>query len=190
MNNGFKHFYLCGDNTGIYGLDLGTNLSCLLDKISKIHEDFDLNLENIPPVNFIQNFNSIRNLAIQNKVYGLYVPIQSANKRVLSLMNRNCDINKVKQMLLEIKKIKSIKIGTSLLIGFPSETIDELNDTIKFCSEVEFDWIVCHTFSARPNTLAASLTEQIPPDEIRRRVFYVKSQLISKSFINFSEGLP
>jgi threonylcarbamoyladenosine tRNA methylthiotransferase MtaB len=189
LENGFEHFQLCGDNVGSYGLDLGINLSHLLDSISETQEKFDLNLENIPPVNFLQNFNSIRNLATQNRLYGLYIPIQSANKRLLTLMNRDSDIDTVKKMVVEIKKVGSFKIGTTLLIGFPSETIPELNETIRFCNEIGFDWIVCHRFSARPGTPAA-LMEQIPADEILRRAHYVKSQLINKSFIYFPEKLP
>jgi tRNA A37 methylthiotransferase MiaB len=189
LKNEFKHFQLCGDNVGSYGLDLGINLSHLLDRILEFQEKFDLNLENISPVNFLQNFDSIKKLVIQNRLYGLYIPIQSANKRLLTLMNRNCDIETVKKRVVEIKKLGSVKIGTTLLIGFPSETISELNETIMFCDEVGFDWIVCHRFSARPGTSAA-LMEQIPSEEILGHARYVKSHLINKSFIYFPEKLP
>lgn len=86
-------------------------------------------------------------------------------------MGRDCDLEAVKHMLSQVRKIAppGFKMGTSLIVGFPSETVAELETTIQFCQEAGFDWVWCHSFSARPETPAAALPEQISTVEILQR---------------------
>jgi tRNA A37 methylthiotransferase MiaB len=95
----------------------------------------------------------------------------------------------VKEMLIEIKRSASpeFKMGTSLIVGFPSETLDELEHTIQFCNEARFDWVWCHSFSARPETPAAILPGQIPAQEILRRAHLVRSRLGSRSLVTTAD---
>lgn len=182
LDKGYKHFQLMGDNAGSYGLDIGTNLGYLLDHISMSKKDFTLDLTDINPIFLSYIFEPVMKLCAQSRVSSLYIPIQSANNRILKLMNRSCDMNKVAQMLIDIKKNASSEfmLGTSVIVGFPSETIEELNDTIEFCDKVNFDWVTCHSFSARPDTPAANLPGQISPEEILRRALLLKNVLKGK----------
>lgn len=189
LDKGYKHFQLAGDNAGSYGLDIGTNMGKLLERILELEGDFVLDLTDINPVHLPRIFESIKRLCIKKKLARLYIPIQSGNRRILKLMGRDCDMDTVKQMLVEIKRLAppGFRMGTSLVVGFPSETIDELNDTIQFCDGTGFDWAWCHSFSARPETPAATLPEQIPPEEILRRARLVKSRLGSKSLVTTAD---
>jgi len=178
-----------GDNAGSYGLDVRTNMGHLLDRIAAIEGNFDLDLTDINPVYLPMIFESARRLCAQGRLCSLYVPIQSANRRVLKLMNRDCDMGAVKHMLIDIKRLAppKLKLGTSLIVGFPSETTHELDNTIEFCHEVGFDWVWCHSFSARPETSAACLPDPISADEILRRARTVKSRLKGKSLVTTAE---
>ena len=102
-------------------------------------------------------------------------------------MRRNCDVARVRDMLLELKSINPVKISTSIIVGFPSETREELNDTIEFCEQVGFDQVICHGFSARPETVAAKLPGQLSPEEILERSRFVKSRLHNKTVITTEE---
>jgi len=185
LGSGYKHFQFVGDNAGSYGLDKGTNMGHLLNRITAIAGGFDLDLTDIHPVYLPTIFEPVKALCAQHRLSRLYVPIQSANRRILRLMNRDCDMDRVKRMLIGIKQAAppEFKMGTSLIAGFPSETIHELSDTIRFCQEVGFDWVWCHSFSARPETPASTLPDQISADEILRRARWVKSQLKGKSLV-------
>lgn len=185
LEKGYKRFQLMGDNAGSYGIDIGTNLGCLLDRISMIKGDFSLDLTDINPVYLPIIYESVMTLCTQSRVSSLYIPIQSANNRVLKLMNRNCDMDKVKEMLMNIQKTSPNRflVGTSVIVGFPSETIEELNETINFCNQVNFDWVYCHSFSTRPDTCAASLPDQLSSEEILSRSLLFKSMLSSKSLV-------
>jgi threonylcarbamoyladenosine tRNA methylthiotransferase MtaB len=94
---------------------------------------------------------------------------------------------RVRDMLLELKSINSVKIGTSIIVGFPSETEEELYDTIEFCEQVGFDWVYCHGFSARPGTVAAELPGQLSPEEILERSRLVRSRLYDKTWLTTAE---
>lgn len=185
ISQGYRHIQLMGDNAGSYGLDIGTNLGKLLERILQVEGDFRLDLTDINPVYLAANFEPLKRLTMQQKISRLYVPIQSASRRILKLMGRDCDMDAVKQMLLEVKQLAGpdIKMGTSLIAGFPSEEPSELDETLLFCEQVGFDWVWCHSFSARPETPAASLPGQLPAAEILRRSQLVKDQLGKRSVV-------
>lgn len=189
LSKGYKQFQLAGDNAGSYGLDIGTNMGKLLDRLLEFEEDFVLDLTDINPVYLPLIFEPVKRLCTGEKIASLYVPIQSGSRRMLKLMGRDCDMDTVRHMLIEIKGMAphGFKMGTSLVVGFPTETIDELNDTIQFCDEVEFDWVWCHSFSARPETPAATLPGQISTEEIFRRVRLAQSRLGNKAIVTTAD---
>jgi ribosomal protein S12 methylthiotransferase len=185
LRKGYRHIQLMGDNAGSYGLDIGTNLGRLLEHILEIPGDFTLDLTDINPVYLASILEPVKRLAQKKKISRLYVPLQSASRRILRLMGRDCDIEAVKAMLLEIRHLAGpeLKMGTSLIAGFPSEEMNELEETIKFCEQVGFDWVWCHSYSARPETAAASLPSQLPSAEILRRSQLVKSKLSKQAVV-------
>lgn len=86
-------------------------------------------------------------------------------------MRRPSDIDQAKHMLVDIKATSrnECRIGTSVIIGFPSGTNEDLLETIVFCKEVRFDWIWCHEFSARPDTPAELMAGAPSQSEISQR---------------------
>lgn len=188
---GYNQFQLVGDNSGGYGLDIGTNLGELLNELSKLEGDFKLDLTDIHPTYISIMSESFFKLASQGRIARLYVAIQSGSLRILKLMNRSCDIDKVKDTLITMRNAaslnKNFRMGTSIIVGFPSETAEEIQQTIDFCKDVKFDWIWCHSFSARPETPAASMDKQVDPHEIFIRARLVKKELSAQSFVTTAE---
>jgi len=177
IDKGYQHIRLIGDSAGSYGLDIGTNLGALLKRISQIQRQFSLELTDVNPVFLQVIFEPVKDLCTQKRLSSLYIPIQSGNDRILGLMHRRYDMNKTKQMLGDIREVAppGFRLGTSVIVGFPSETTAELGDTIKICNEVNFDWIWCHGFSSRPGTPASTLPGQLSPEEVLERVSLFKA---------------
>lgn len=188
---GYKEFQFVGDNAGSYGLDIGTNLAELLGKLSRFESDFKLDLTDINPAYLPMISKPVIELGSKGKLARLYVPIQSGSARILKLMKRGCDIERLKDTLKEIKRAipapHSFSLGTSIIVGFPSETPEELRQTIEFCEDVNFDWVWCHSFSARPETPAAALDNQISSDEILRRARLVKEEISAQTLVTTAE---
>ncbi len=90
-------------------------------------------------------------------------------------------------MLIDIRKAGSrgFKLGTSVILGFPSETDEEFQGTLKFCNEVGFDWIYCHNFSARPGTRAADLPDQLPNEVVQERMNHFQAGIYKKGAVIF-----
>lgn len=185
LDKGYKYFRIMGDCAGSYGLDIGTNLGNLLHRISENKNHFYLELTDINPVFLKVIYQPVMKLCQQKRLSNLYIPIQSGNYRILGLMNRRYDINETKQMLIDLKKAapQGFKIGTSVIVGFPSETIEELKDTINFCNDLNFDWIYCHGFSARPGTPAANLPGQLTEEEVLARVGLFRDGIKNKDSV-------
>lgn len=189
LKQGYSHFQLMGDNAGSYGLDIGTNMGRLLERFLAIDQDFVLDLTDINPVYLPLIVEPVKELCRKGKLSTLYVPIQSASRRLLKLMGRDCDMATVQEMLQEIREIagKKVKIGTSLIVGFPGETLAEVEQTVQFCEEVGFDWVWCHSFSTRPESPAAALPDPISADEILRRVRLVQSRLRGQALVTTAD---
>jgi tRNA-2-methylthio-N6-dimethylallyladenosine synthase len=127
----------------------------------------------------------LKTLCQQRRISSLYLPIQSGNDRVLTLMHRRYDMAKNKHMLREIRQVAppGFKLGTSVIVGFPSETEEEFQDTINLCNAVTFDWIWCHGFSSRPGTPAATMPDRYSEEQILERVNTFKASIHKKGAV-------
>jgi tRNA A37 methylthiotransferase MiaB len=182
---GYTRIRLIGDSAGSYGLDIGTNFGALLERVSQVPARFSLELTDVNPVFLPVIFEPVKALCTQKRLSSLYIPIQSGNDRILRLMHRRSDTNKTRRMLGEIRITapRGFKLGTSVIVGFPSETIAELRDTIELCNDVGFDWIWCHGFSPRPGTPAAALPGQLSEEEVLERVSLFASGISKKEAV-------
>jgi len=95
---------------GAYGIDMGLSLSDLLDRLSSIDGDYDLNIINLYPMWAVKYREEIRrNL---DKMYILDIPIQSGNERMLKLMQRFHNVQRILSVFRDIKPSSSYIIIT------------------------------------------------------------------------------
>jgi len=180
IEKGYKRVFLEGDSLGGYGEDIGTNFGSLLEEVIKVIENTDvkISIPDISPKYLHVCYRQIIRLAEMRKLFNFYIPIQSGSQIILDSMKRRYDIEKVKGLIHEIKKsCPSLLIGTSIIVGFPGETMEDLEKTIQVCRDIKFDYIYCHSFSERKGTAAANLPDKIPDIEILRRSRLFKKAL-------------
>lgn len=102
----------------------------------------------------------------------LHVPIQSGSRRILKLMNRPYTPKTITNTLFKFQKqVPTLKFGTDIIVGFPSETDADFQDTLNLCKLIGFAKIHSFRFSPRPGTPAALLwqTTQVKPSVINSR---------------------
>ena len=131
VNNGYKEIVLTGIHTGRYGIEKNTSLEHLLNRLVKIPNIFRIRLSSIE-INEITP--GILKLIKDNKIMAkhLHIPLQSGSDSILKLMNRKYDIEFYINKINEIRElIPDISITTDLIVGFPNETEDDFNDTLK-----------------------------------------------------------
>lgn len=91
----------------------------------------------------------------------IHLPVQSGSNKILSLMKRTYTkewyldtVNKLRD------SIPDIAISTDIIVGFPGETEEDFENTIKLLNEAEFDNIFSFKFSQRPGTPASEFCEK------------------------------
>lgn len=189
---GYKKVFFEGDCLGAYGMDIGTDIGKLLNKVIDRIKDIEIEVSvaDVAPFYLNKCMKQIQELAFLGKLNHFYVPIQSANDRILGLMRRRCDNNSLKEMLIELKsKCPHVRLGTSVIVGFPGETEEEFEDTINFCVEVGFDYIWPHYFSVRKGTESEKFNDWICEETQYLRIIRLKEK-VEAVWKNASVSIP
>jgi MiaB/RimO family radical SAM methylthiotransferase len=177
---GYKHFALLGTDLGCYGRDLGYTLADLLREMIKKEGDYKINLTNINPHYLIEMLNDMKEVFRSGKIWILGIPVQSGSNRILKLMARKYSVEEFKKCIRTLnREFPNIIIRTQFMVGFPTETEEDLKETIKLMKEVEFDFVELFKFSKRPRTPAGDFDGQIPEEIVEKR--YRKLQLKAMS---------
>lgn len=170
VNNGYKEIVLTGIHTGKYGKDINSSLEHLLNKLVQIPNIYRIRLSSIE-INEITD--GIIELIKNNKIIAkhLHIPLQSGSDKILSLMGRRYDLNFFKEKIKEIRdNIPDISITTDLILGFPSETEEDYQETLNTLNEIKFTKIHTFPYSVRKGTKAALMDNQVKEEIKKQRV--------------------
>jgi tRNA-2-methylthio-N6-dimethylallyladenosine synthase len=95
----------------------------------------------------------------------VHLPVQSGSSRVLKAMLREYTREMYLEKISWIKSAKrDISLTTDMIVGFPSETGEEFEETITLCHEAQYDGIFSFKYSPRPNTPAISMSDSVPEE--------------------------
>ena len=168
----YKKITLLGQNVNSYGNDLktGENFARLLKKICEIDGNFKLTFMTSHPKDLTSEVIDV--IASEDKILkDIHLPAQSGNNRILKLMNRKYTCEKYLSIIKEIReKIPDARITSDFIVGFPTETEEEFEDTMRLVKEVKFDGIFAFMYSPREGTVAAQMEGQIDEKVKRKRV--------------------
>ncbi|BBF22152.1 tRNA-2-methylthio-N(6)-dimethylallyladenosine synthase [Sutterella megalosphaeroides] len=93
----------------------------------------------------------------------VHLPVQSGSDRVLAAMKRGYTALEYKSIVRRLKKARpGISIATDIIVGFPGETAEDFEETMKLVEDVGFDASFSFVFSPRPGTPAARLPDDTP----------------------------
>ena len=88
----------------------------------------------------------------------LHLPVQSGSSKILKLMNRKHTVNYYYDIINKLKKANpSMKFSSDFIIGYPGETKEDFNETIRLMSKIKFINTYSFIFSPRPGTPASKL---------------------------------
>lgn len=186
VEKGYKEIVLTGIHTGRYGTDINTNLEELLNKLVNIPNIYRIRLSSIE-INEITP--GIKELLKENKVMAkhLHIPLQSGSNKILKLMNRRYNKEEFLSMVDNLRDIPDISLTTDLIVGFPNEDEEEFNETIDTLKKIGFTKIHTFPYSKRKGTPAATMDNQVSPEEKKRRVHRILD-LSNKYEHNFYES--
>ena len=167
VEQGYKDITLLGQNVNSYGkdLDCGVDFSDLLRMINDIPGDFLIRFMTSHPKDATEKL--FQTMAECEKcAHHIHLPVQSGSDRILKVMNRNYDSAKyIRQVELARRYMPDLVITTDIIVGFPGETEEDFEDTIKLCEKVRYDAMFTFIYSKRVGTPAASMPDPYTREE-------------------------
>lgn len=101
----------------------------------------------------------------------LHLPVQSGSNRVLTKMGRH---HQIEHYIAQMKRLKEwcpgIGLSTDLIVGFPTETEEEFQETLALLDAIEFDNVYAFAYSPRPGTRASRMVDDVPANIKSRRL--------------------
>ena len=187
---GYKKIFLPADDTGAYGKDIGETFPELLKELTQFDGDYEISVFALNPVWLVKYIDELEKIVKSGKISGIAIPVQSGNGRILKLMSRYHNPDKIKDAFLRLKKAcPDITLVTHMIAGFPSETEEEFEESLEFIVSAKIDMGVVMFMSVKSGTRAESMDPKIPDDEIVRRVKMGQKFLRKQGYkTNYSSG--
>ena len=187
LGQGYKEITLLGQNVNSYGNDRGGTYSFpqLLRDICRREEKFRLRFMTSNPKDFGEDL--VRAIAECPQICHLvHLPVQAGSDRILRLMNRKyTSAEYLRKVELLRKYVPDCQLTTDIMVGFPSETEEDFQETLSLVREAGFATAFTFVYSRRSGTAAAKMDGQIPEevqkDRIMRLVELVNEQTREKS---------
>ena len=109
----------------------------------------------------------------------LHLPVQSGSDRILMQMKRGHTAIEYKAKIRALRRIRpDISISSDFIIGFPGETEDDFNATMKLIEDVGFDTSFSFIYSARPGTPAADLPDEVSEEVKKERLQKLQARIL------------
>jgi tRNA-2-methylthio-N6-dimethylallyladenosine synthase len=95
----------------------------------------------------------------------VHLPVQAGSDRVLAAMKRGYTVLEYKSIIRRLRAVRpGISISSDFIVGFPAETEDDFERTLKLVADIGFDASFSFVYSRRPGTPAAELPDDTPQD--------------------------
>lgn len=170
VDNGVIEVMLLGQNVNSYGQNLDTPLDFagLLRKVEEIDGLKRIRFMTSHPKDLSDSLIDV--CAHSDKICRhLHLPVQTGSNRLLKAMNRVYTREHYLELTDKIKNaIPDISLTTDLIMGFPGETDEDVDDTIDLIRRVEYDNAYTFEYSKRTGTPAASFEGQLTPEDMQR----------------------
>ncbi len=168
---GYKEITLLGQNVNSYGKDLacGVDFADLMAQVAELPGEFRLRFMTSHPKDASRKlFDTIAKYPKICKQF--HLPFQSGSDRILKLMNRRYTAEQYLSLVDYGRSLMPELVLTSdVIVGFPGETEEDFEDTIRLIERVRYDALFTFIFSPREGTPAAAMDDPTPRADKNRR---------------------
>lgn len=183
VKRGYKEITLLGQNVNSYGKNFSNkfNESPFAKLLRKLHS-----IKGLKKIKFLTSNpqdltpSIIKAMKLPKIDRYLHLAVQSGDDEILKRMNRRYTAKQYLTLINQIRaEIPEIEFGTDIIVGFPGETKEQFQNTVKLCKKVKFKIAYINKYSPRPGTPAFKLKDNISPQEKKRR-WRILDKLINK----------
>ncbi len=154
----YQEIVLSGINLGGYGKDLGRRIN-FLGLLERILAETNIARVRISSIELMDvSAELIRFVAVERRMARhFHVPLQTGSDRILRLMNRRYWTSHYAERLRAIhEQIPECGLGADVMVGFPGETLEDHQASLRFVESLPFTYLHVFPYSARPGTPAAA----------------------------------
>ncbi|MAX11609.1 MAG: tRNA (N6-isopentenyl adenosine(37)-C2)-methylthiotransferase MiaB [Chloroflexi bacterium] len=170
VDRGVKEITLLGQTVDAYGHDLNEDVD-LADLLGHVND-----ITGLERIRFLTSHPSFMSEKIIESINELpkvcehiNLPIQAGNDVVLERMRRPYTNDHYRRLVEDIRKIvPSVTISTDIIVGFPGESDEQFQDTLKIVEDLEFSKVHSAEYSNRPGTIASRQLKDDIPVRIKR----------------------
>lgn len=167
--DGVKEVMLLGQNVNSYGTGLDGELSFpeLLQEVEKIEGLERIRFMTSHPKDLSDELIDV--MKNSNKICRhLHLPLQSGSSKILKAMNRRYTKESYLELAEKIRReIPDIAITSDIIVGFPGETKEDIDETIDVINKVKFDGAFTFVYSKRTGTPAAAMENQVTEEFVK-----------------------
>lgn len=173
VESGYKEITLLGQNVNSYGNDFKNgenNFANLLKQVDAIDGKFVIKFLTSHPKDLSEEV--VKTIANSKHIsHMIHLPVQSGSDKILKLMNRNYTISHYLALIDMIRKyMPEANLSTDIIVGFPEETDEDFECTLKLLKIVKYNTVFGFMYSKRSGTPASKMEGQIPLAKKRERV--------------------
>ncbi|MEF8833120.1 MAG: tRNA (N(6)-L-threonylcarbamoyladenosine(37)-C(2))-methylthiotransferase [Candidatus Thermoplasmatota archaeon] len=163
LSTSTKEIRLTSQDAALYGRDLNSDITELLEELLKIEGDYRLRIGmmNVDTLEHIKS--EFMDIMEDERVYKfLHLPLQSGSDKILKKMNRNYTVEQWKKTAEEFKeRFPDLTLSTDVIVGFPGETKKDFEKTKEVIMNIKPDIINVTRFSPREGTKAAEMEDKV-----------------------------
>ena len=183
--NGAKEIYLLGQNVNAYNFERN-KLSDLILKISDIKDLKRIRYTTSHPRDFTEDLIEVHG-SCEKLMPLIHLPVQSGSNKILEAMNRKHTIEEYKKIIEKLKKVKpGIKFSSDFIIGYPGESKEDFEKTLKLIKDIRFINSFSFKFSARPGTPAFNLSKL--DDKVAKERLVIFQTIAEEIKINYKKS--
>ena len=170
LSDGCNEVWLTSTDNGCYGFDIDSDLPELVNMVSEIPQKFFIRVGMMNPMYMPRIRDGLLKSFESAKVFKfLHVPVQSGSDKVLNDMKRGHTAQTFRDVAKHFRdKFDRFTISTDVIVGFPTETEDDFEQTLRLLEQTRPDIVNLSRYSKRPGTTAAEM-RQIDVSEVKRR---------------------
>jgi threonylcarbamoyladenosine tRNA methylthiotransferase MtaB len=178
VSEGCLEIVLTGIETAAYGKDLKNRYSLgdLLEEVNNIEGLRRIRLGSLDPSSITKDF--VDKVKVLDKVMPhFHISMQSGCTKTLNEMKRKYNIDMARKNIRYLKEcIPELMLSADVITGFPNESDDDFNETLKFFEEERFLHLHIFPYSKRQGTVAATMSNQVPEEIKKARLHALEEQ--------------
>ncbi|MBN1275333.1 tRNA (N(6)-L-threonylcarbamoyladenosine(37)-C(2))-methylthiotransferase [Candidatus Woesearchaeota archaeon] len=170
INDGAQELWLTSQDAAAYGLDIGTDITSLLERLLRLPGDHRVRLGMANPRFLLPQLERFARLFRDERLFRfVHLPVQSGSDKVLEDMRRGYTAEQFARIAITLKRaVPDITIATDIIVGYPTETEEDFQSTARLIEELELPVVNVSKFYPRPGTLAAALP-LLPTRKVKER---------------------